>query len=155
MATVRFPIGTKLYAGDGELSTSPTYTEVPEVTSIGVPVGYSVDEEETTSHGSSGTSKVRRFSPTLADRGEIPFEVLLDWEDATHRNLMTASWGRTSRAWKIELPIQTAGNTTHETYEVDGFIKSLPSPTADAQNHIRSSGSIRIGSDFTRTAEAA
>lgn len=155
MATERFPIGTTLLSGDALVADTPTYTAVDGIVSIGLPFGYSVDEEEITTHGSSGTTKVRAFAPTLADRGSIDFEVLFDWEDTEHLSkLATASWGRTKRAYKLELPLQDPiTNSTKGFIEFDGHIADLPSPTADAQGHLRMSGSIRIDSDFTFTAE--
>lgn len=156
MATERFPIGTTLLSGDVPVADTPTYTAVPNVVAIGLPFGYEVDEEEITTHGSSGTNKLRAFAPTLADNGSIDFEVLFDWEDTEHiTKLAVASWGRTKRAWKLELPIQTSGNTTKATLVFDGHISSLPSPTADAQGHLRMTGSIRIDSAATFTAESA
>ena len=155
MAQPRFPIGTKLHFGDDVKSGSPTYTEVPEVSIIGLPFGFTFDEEETTTHGSSGDSKVRRFSPTLADRGELPFEVMFDWSDAVHKQLATASFAQVVRAWKIEFPIQDEGNTTPAQIVFDGYIRNFTPPEANAQNYIRMSGAIRVSSDYELDDEAA
>lgn len=154
MASPRFPIGTTLSYGDDILSGTPTYTEIPGVTVVGLPFGYSIDEEETTTHDSSGTTLVRRFNATLADRGTVPFELLFDWTDTTHRAITAASFGRTQRAWQAELPALDSSSASGATYEWDGFIKEFPSPPADAQGHLRISASIRVGSDFSFTAEA-
>lgn len=154
MATARFPVGTKIYAGDDLAANSPAYTEITEVSSIGIPVGYSVDEEETTTHGSAGTSKTRRFGSTLADSGEISGTVLFDWEDSEHQDLATRSWGRTKRAWKIELPIQDSTNSSNATYVFDGYIRNFASPDANAQNHISVDFTIRVADEPSFTAEA-
>ena len=155
MSEARFPVGTKLYYGDGIVSSTPTYTEITGVTSVGIPVGYSVDEEETTTHGSAATSKTRRFGPTLADSGEINLGLLFDWEDTEHQNLTTRAWGRTKRAWKVELPIQDDTNTTPAAYIFDGYVRSFPAPEANAQNHLTADATVRVADAPTFSAESA
>lgn len=156
MAQRRFPKGTKLFVGDNLVANTPSYVEVEGIISVGLPFGFTVDEEDVTTHGDvAGTNPTKIFQATLGDRGEVPFELFFDWADATHRNIITLSYARTKRAIKVQLPIQTTGNTTPESYAWDGFIKSMTPPSAALDTHIRMSGSIRVASDFTRVAEAA
>lgn len=151
----RFPKGTKLSYGDDILSGSPTYTEVLELGMIDLPIGFDIDEEDTTTHQSAATDNFKRYSALLADLELLDFEIMFDIQITSHAFLADREEARTLRAWKIELPLVDATNTVKDTYTFDGYVKSLGSPTADPQGVMRASGQLRVSENLTFDPEAA
>lgn len=149
-STALFVHGAKLYRGDGLLASSPTYTEVPNITEVGLPVGLDVEKLDATVHGSPNYT--REFLPGLVTRNDVPYTVDFNHTNSVHQTLQTASSARTKVAWKVELPLSTSSASTNATYEWDGWA-TMGTPTAGAGQILQASGTLVVASDVTFTAE--
>jgi hypothetical protein len=119
--------GTQLQLGDAQ--TTEVFTTVAEVTDISGP-NISVGEIDTTSHDNVGW---RSYIPTLADGGEVTFEIEYDMTAATHlettTGLVAVVLGRMVRNWRIVPPGQS------KRWNVRGFVSSFEPgyPVGDKQ----------------------
>lgn len=144
-----FVHGATLHRGDDLVANTPVYTEIVNVTRVGIPVGFSVDKLETTVHSSPNYTK--EYVPGLVDREDVPFSLRFNPNESTHVTLQTASNARTKTAWKVTLPLIAAGASTPANYQWDGWCTlSVPELGSEV---LDSEGVIVVASDITFTAE--
>lgn len=119
--------GTLLQLGDA--ATTEVFTTIAEVLDISGP-SIEVAEIDTTSHDNVG---FRTYIPTLADGGEVTFEIEYDLAAATHvettTGLVAVTLNRTVRNWRIIPPGQG------KRWNIRGFVSSFEAsyPVGDKQ----------------------
>jgi hypothetical protein len=148
-STAIFVHGATLERGDALVAATPTYTVIPNVQRVGLPVGFEVDKLETTVHSSPNFT--REFIPGLVTREDVPFTLRFNHTEAVHQTLQTASVVRTKVAWRVTLPLVSLAQNA--TYEWDGWA-TLSVPEAGSEV-LDSDGTIVVASDITFVAEAA
>ena len=145
----RFVHGSTLERGDDLLANSPTYTNITQLVSVGLPVGGTVDKLESTVLSSPDFTK--EYIPGLLDRPPCPYTIRFDPNEASHQTLQDASLSRTKVAWRVRIP-PTAAATVGASWEWDGW-SVLDNPEAGSEI-LDASGSIEVVSAVTYTAES-
>lgn len=124
--------GTALMMSDME--SSPTFTEVANVTSISGP-GVSRSTIDVTAHDSPNAWM--EFIGSLKDAGEISLEVNWDPSESTHADLWDAIDDTDPRDWRIELPNNLAN------WELSGILTAFE-PDYPTDDKITASITIKL-----------
>ena len=93
-------LGTKLYAGDGEVSEA--FSEVADIREWSSPPGITVGTEETTNHSQSHFFRQKR--PTLLKVSAPSVVLLFDPSRADHDGMLSKLLARARRNFKVRFP---------------------------------------------------
>ncbi len=149
--SARFVHGTTLERGDAEVGSSPTFTNIVGLVSVGLPVGSSVDDLESTVLSSPDFTK--EYIPGLVERSPCPFTIRFDPSEASHVSLQSASNARKRVAWRWTIPHTTDSTKTGARWVCNGWA-TLDVPEAGS-GILDVSGTIRVAGAVTYTPEQA
>lgn len=153
-STGLFVHGSVLERGDDLSTGSPTYTVITNTTTVGLPVGISVERLDSTVLSSPDFTM--EGIPGLVEQTAVPFTIRFNPADeASHRTLQAASSARSKVAWRVTIPHTEDPDTKNGASWVwDGWISSLDVPEAGS-SILEISGSIEVAGAVSYTQQAA
>lgn len=139
--------GTILAVGNGE-TPSEEFTEIAQVKDISGP-SMSRETIDVTNHQSPGG--FAEFLASLADGGEVTFDVELDPGAATHdgtTGLLYLMGEKTRRNWRLIFPVASTTPGEYWGYAFSGLVTGF-SPSAPVKGSLKASITIKVAGAVT------
>lgn len=139
--------GTILAVGNGE-TPSEEFTEIAQVKDISGP-SMSRETIDVTNHQSPGG--FAEFLASLADGGEVTFDVELDPGDSTHdgtTGLLYLMGVKTRRNWRLIFPVASTTPGEYWGYSFSGLVTGF-SPSAPVKGSLTASITIKVAGAVT------
>lgn len=138
--------GTTFAIGDGNLASTPTYTNIGQLDELD-PGEFSNVMADVT-HLSSTNGAVEQIASGLREAIEISGVIHFDPDLATHTNSsggMYYAWAnKTELAWRITLT-----DTTNTVYTFDGYVMQFKINVGDGSEALSADFTIAVTGDIT------